>query len=210
MREGGCGGKPSSVEAPGGVLDTPPLLPHCTPPLTRLSGLLSANTAYVLEWGRTGPAERASRARKGGRATTFATSVVWVDATGQRTITRVNTTTGLTFLSYMQAAMKGNYAQSWESVVTNNATPTTNTGAYQSVADRAALLFNCVDGTVVTLVLVSPTLACFMADGETIDPTSTPIAALVANAIGVLTNQSGSPATAFIAGYLLPRTRTPL
>lgn len=136
---------------------------------------------------------------------------MWVDTNGNVTLTRINTTSGMGGAAFaaLLACSGADWQQCWESVLDTHV-PAPPGGTYSSVADRAALIFVCADNTNVTLLIPAPALDIFMADGETIDITSAPVAALSAAMIGELVNSSGSLATAVVGGMRLPRARTPL
>lgn len=141
----------------------------------------------------------------------WATSVIWVDANGFRSITKINTVGGFaSFSGALKGLSNADYLTTWESVTSPNPMPSPVASEYQSGADRAALIFRCVDNTLVTVLVPAPSINIFLADGETVDPTAAAVVTFVANALGAVTNASGSPAAAFVAGYRLPRSTNPL
>lgn len=137
-------------------------------------------------------------------------SVLWVDAYGRKTITRINSVAGFAAgFAALTACSNAAWQEYWESALSTNV-PTPAASVYQSVMDRAALLFLCVDNTLAQVIIPAPNLGIFLADGETIDPANALVVALVAAILGVLTNQNASPAASFVAGYRLPRAQSPL
>lgn len=138
-------------------------------------------------------------------------SVLWVDAQGYVTLTRINTDAGLdaTAFAALLACSRADWQQCWESAMDTH-TPAPAGGTYSSVGDRAALQFVCADATTVTLLIPAPSLSIFLADGETVDITSAPVVALSSAVIGQLVNAGGSLATDVVGGQRLPRARTPL
>lgn len=137
-------------------------------------------------------------------------SSVWLDANGARTIFRINTGAGLgTTAADLEALSNAGVLEYWESNVTA-LTPAPVAAAFQSGADRAALVFQCADGTQVTVIIPAPKAAIFMADTETVDPTNADVATFVTSAISApITNAVGSAVTALVAGQRLPRAANP-
>src|SRR5579859_6418678 len=128
-------------------------------------------------------------------------SFIWVDANGNKTILRVNSgSTPSTLATLAEGCSNAGILEYWESAITVPATPVPFAAAYQSVVDRAVLLFLCADNTLANLIIPAPSLAVFMSDGETIDITNPNVSVLVTAAIGDLQNLSGSPAVAFVSG----------
>jgi hypothetical protein len=137
-------------------------------------------------------------------------SVLWVDVNGGKTIQRINTATGAAgILGALSAASLAAELEEWEGTDNQNPAPAPTTGPYQGVAWRAALTFVCADSTLVNLILVAPLSSCFLADAQTIDPASVPVAAIISAVVGTMVNPAGSLVTAFVAGSLLPHGRTP-
>lgn len=139
-------------------------------------------------------------------------SVLWQDSQGHRSVFRVNAGAAIApLLAAMAAASNGDWTLYWESAPTSNGAPVYLAAAYPTVADRASLLFQCADGTEVALLLPAPRLSDFLADGQTIDPASVLIAALIAAAIALpFTNAAGSPVVAYTGGTRAPYARIPL
>jgi hypothetical protein len=131
-----------------------------------------------------------------------AESRVWVDAAGNRTITLVRTVAGAaTIAAGVALASEADWLQQWESVVATNA-PAPLGGAYLPVSLRASLAFVCADTTLAVLYVPSPSLAVFLADGQTVDSSNPAVAGIIAACVGSLTSSTGSPATAFVSGVL--------
>lgn len=79
-------------------------------------------------------------------------------------------------------------------------TTTPVAGQYQSVQDVALLNFQTVPGTSVQLAIPAPQNAIFGANSTVVDPTNALVLAIIAQALGVLADVAGNPATAFISG----------
>lgn len=140
----------------------------------------------------------------------WATSIVWIDANGQKTITKVNTFAGFgSFSGALKNLSNADFLLTWESITNPNPTPAPVASIYQSTQDRAALIFKCVDNTLVTVIVPAPSLNIFLADGETVDATSLAVATFVVNVVGSLTNAAGSLMSSYVAGYRLPRSINP-
>lgn len=140
----------------------------------------------------------------------WATSIVWIDANGNRTITKVNTVGGFaSFSGGLKGMSNGDFLQTWEASTNPNPTPSPVAGTYQSVVDRAALLLLCADNTLVSVIIPAPSINIFHTDGETVDITSAAVVAFLAGALGALTNAAGSLALSVVSGYRLPRATNP-
>lgn len=138
-------------------------------------------------------------------------SVVWVDASGYKGITRINSAAGAgAIVASIIAASNADQLEAWEGTLVVNGAPAPIAASYQPQSARAALAFMCADGTLVTLLVPAPQVGDFLADGQTIDPAAPAVAALITACIGALTNAAGSPATAFVSGTLAPGSTTPL
>lgn len=133
-------------------------------------------------------------------------SVVWVDASGFKGITRINTVAGAASIvaALALAASNADVLESWEGALAVNGAPAPVAAAYQPQSWRAALTFLCADLTNVVLLVPAPAIADFLADGQSVDPAAAAIASLIAACIGSLCNTAGSPATTFVSGQLLP------
>lgn len=139
-------------------------------------------------------------------------SVLWVDANGKQSITRIRTGTGAGgIMAALLAASNGDYALYWESAETVNSAPAPTAAQYQPLQPAAQLLFVSADATVATLLLLAPKVGVCLADQETINPGNASIVAIIgaATAAGGLVSASGSPATAFVGGKLLPYRGAP-
>lgn len=131
-----------------------------------------------------------------------AMSVVWADAAGNTTITRINSTAGATAIeTAILAAINAGINAEWEGTV-NTSSPTPVAAPYQSVTQRAVLTFQTAGGNNVLLVLPAPQAGIFLPDGVTVDPSNALVVALVAACVGALTDSAGNVVTTFIAGTL--------
>jgi len=142
---------------------------------------------------------------------TTSRSVVWVDANGNKTISRISSNTGATVIQgNILNCSEADFLEYWESAVTANATPIPPGGSYRGVLTRAALLFLCADNTQATVLIPCPSLSIFLADQETVDAANVFVAALITACIGNLESATGSLAVSYLGGYLLPGARSPL
>lgn len=141
----------------------------------------------------------------------WARSVVWLDANGYKTITKIQSQSGASsVVGDLQALSNAGVQNYWESEVTvANLTP--STGLFQSGADRAAMVFLCSDTTNYTIIVPAPKSSIFDSDGESVDLTNVDVAAFALAAITCpICNESGSPVTVLLAGYRLPRAKSPV
>jgi len=130
-----------------------------------------------------------------------AASLVWLDASGRTRQTIVKTLAGAVALEgFLQAASLATLNTTWESVMTINPTAA-SAGTYQNTGDSARLAFQTAAGNIVRLTLPAPTIAIFLADRITVDPANTLVIAIVAAAIGSLTDGSGNAVVSFLGGY---------
>lgn len=139
-------------------------------------------------------------------------STIWVDANGKSTITRLRTGTGAgALMAAVKAASNADFTRWWESTETANGAPSPTAATYQPLLPFAQLQYVCADGTLATVLLPAPVLGNFLADQETINPAAAAIVAITAaaTAAGGLVSASGSAATAFVAGKLLPYKGAP-
>lgn len=68
------------------------------------------------------------------------------------------------------------------------------------VQDLALFNFQTVPGSRCQLVVPAPLAALFGPSGDVVDPSAVPSAAIIAAAVGLLTDVVGNPAVAFISG----------
>lgn len=131
-------------------------------------------------------------------------SVVWVDGAAGSTITRINSDGGAAGIqAAMLPCMNADYLQFWESPLLVNGSPLPTVAEYQSVTQRATLLFSTTAaGILVRLVLIAPKIGIFLADGRTVDLSNADVTALATVCVGTLSTESGDLATALVAGYL--------
>lgn len=71
---------------------------------------------------------------------------------------------------------------------------------YPLVTDLALFNFQTVPGGRCQLVVPSPLVALFGPSGDVVDPAATQSAAIIAAAVGLLSDVVGNPAVAFISG----------
>lgn len=99
----------------------------------------------------------------------------------------------------IQAAMNGAILFSTQGLpYVGSSTPVG--GQYQSVQDVALFAFATVPGTTVQLVVPTPINAMFGANSTIIDPTNALAAAIIAQALLILTDAGGNAATAYAGG----------
>jgi hypothetical protein len=72
--------------------------------------------------------------------------------------------------------------------------------AYPLVQDLAIFNFQTVPGSRCQLVVPSPVAAMFAPTGDVVDPVQAQAAAVIAAAVGLLSDVVGNPAVAFISG----------
>lgn len=77
---------------------------------------------------------------------------------------------------------------------------TPGTTTYFLTTDVAVLVFATVPGGTVRVVVPGPLESMFGADGNTVDPTSTPAADIIAAVIGSLADSGGNVVTAYVSG----------
>jgi len=139
-----------------------------------------------------------------------AMSVVWIDANGFTSIFMVRTAAGATgIMAAAQPCSRADVLQFWEGGVTVNTSPAPVAMPFQSGQDRAVLTFVTGVGTLANLIVPAPDAAIFLADLETVDPSNAQVAALIAAAIGSLTDSNGNTVTAYQAGIRLRRPQAP-
>ena len=66
--------------------------------------------------------------------------------------------------------------------------------------DTAVLIFDCADGSAVSLVIPAPKQSMFKPNGLVVDPTSSDVVPIISAAIGTLANVAGSLVTAYSSG----------
>jgi hypothetical protein len=82
--------------------------------------------------------------------------------------------------------------------IVGTVSPSPNT--YPLVTDLALFNFQTVPGGRCQLIVPSPLAALFGPSGDVVDPSATESAAIIAAAVGLLTDVVGNPAVAFISG----------
>lgn len=136
---------------------------------------------------------------------TLTASVIFVDAHGNQTVARINTTGGSgSILSAVLACANSDASQFWESVLATF-TPAPAAADYININQVALLNFVTASGSIATLRIPAAKLSIFLADGVTVDGTNTAVVNLVAACIGSLTDEAGSLVTAFVGGRLAGR-----
>lgn len=131
-------------------------------------------------------------------------SIVWLDAGGFVTITRVQTATGAASIQADALAVSdADFNDWWEGDLNINTSPAPTSSQYPSVRQVAVLSFLCADGTIANLRIPAPSISIFLSDGVTVDQTT--ITTLIADCIGNLESVSGSLATSYLAGSLQAR-----
>jgi len=131
-------------------------------------------------------------------------SVVWVDAGGNVTITRINTQGGAgSIQTNILGIINADRFQYWEGTLSVNGFPTPSAAQYQPVSARATLVFTTTaPGVLVELTLIAPDIGIFLADQRTIDLTNTGVVSLITACVGVLCDTAGNTAVSCIAGFL--------
>lgn len=127
-------------------------------------------------------------------------TTIWQDVNGRTRATYVNSASGSVALqAALKAVSEADIQRSWNGTTIVNPAPTPSTGSYQTVADYATLVFQTASSDLVYLTLIAPQSSIFLADGETVN--SAAIAALIAAALGTLTDQGGNVVTSYVAGF---------
>ncbi len=131
-------------------------------------------------------------------------SILWTDAGAGSTISLILANPSA---AGIQGALLGksnaDYLEYWEGPLVINGAPSPAASPYQSVTSQAVLTFLCADGTVAKVALPAPQSGIFLSDGQTVD--STQIAVIIANCLGSLISNTGSPAVSFLSGILVGR-----
>jgi hypothetical protein len=126
-------------------------------------------------------------------------TAIWVDVNGFTTAQMYTTSAGdAAVLTALLAKSHADVLSTWEGALSVNPSPVPTTGDYQTVGDKANLLFSTGAGTLVTVVLPAPKSSIFLADQETVDFTQ--IAAIIAAVIAGVVDGSGNAVTTFIGG----------
>jgi len=131
-------------------------------------------------------------------------SVLWVDGAAGATITRINTLTGAAAIQGgIVTISNADYLQEWEGPLTVNGSPAPIVAQYQSVTQRAVLVFTTTaPGVLVQLSVPAPQIGIFLSDGRTVDLTNVDVSALAALCAGNLCDDAGNQVVSLIAGYL--------
>lgn len=133
----------------------------------------------------------------------------WIDAQGNTTLTYVNGSAGLTTLvGQIKAVSNADVLNSVEATLNVNGSPGPAAATYPTVRDSAKLMFKTASGNDVTLLVPAPQQSLFLADGQTVDPSAA--AALIAAALGVVTDEAGNAVTTYVGGVRQATARQPL
>lgn len=128
-------------------------------------------------------------------------SVIWVDGAGGSTITLIRADTDASSIeTELLAVANSDWFNEWEGALNINTSPLPTIAAYQSVAQRATLSFQCADTTIATVQIVAPKGSIFLADGVTVDPSM--ITSLITACVGTLLSSTLSPAVTYVGGIL--------
>jgi hypothetical protein len=131
-------------------------------------------------------------------------SVIWLDFNGVSRQTIITSTTGAGAIwAAVQAASQAQVEMSWESVL-GASVGTPAAGNYQSAKMAAQLTYQTGSGAILRLTVPAPSLGIFLADGETVDPSTALVIAINTAAIGLLSDVSGNTAVTYVGGVLQP------
>jgi hypothetical protein len=134
-------------------------------------------------------------------------TVFWADAAGLSQARTYTTAAGATALvAALQAKSNAVAADLWEGTEVTSATPAT-AAQFPTVQAVAYLRFTDGAGHTATVALPAPQGSIFLSDGFSVDPTQ--IAAIIAQAIGVVETAAGTLVTAFDSGWLGTGPGTP-
>jgi len=127
-------------------------------------------------------------------------TLVWGDVSGSASLNTIITNTGIGAIeTALQAHSNGAILTCSEGVLDVYSTTPVN-ASYPLIETSALLVFADALGSVGTLTLPAPQSSIFMADNETVDPST--ISDIITAAIGTLLAGSGNPVTVYIKGYL--------
>lgn len=131
-------------------------------------------------------------------------TIVWVDAQGERTLSVIDTSTGVGSIeTSMLNHINADHLQCTEGILeTYSASPSTST--YNTVRVAAICTFVDSTGSEGSVILYSPKDNIFMPDGDTVDPSS--ISDLITACVGNLLAGSGNTVVNFKGGRAI-RTR---
>lgn len=129
---------------------------------------------------------------------------VWQDFTGRTRLTIIKATTNpCSILNLTQALSNAFVLYNWDSSIDGSIGGTT-AAQYQAVSQNCQLMFQTAAGTIIRLTLPAPSATILKADLKTVDPTNAGVAALIAAAVGNLSDGSGNAAVAYLGGVLQP------
>lgn len=131
--------------------------------------------------------------------------MIWVDTTGKTRQTIANVSVGT--VAALQAALStlsnGGVTQFWEGIQ-NNVAVTPTAARFPNVQDSADLVYGAADGSLVRITLPAPKHAIFLADLETVDPTT--IVVVSAAVIGIMPTGTGALVTHYVGGVRRRKT----
>lgn len=130
-------------------------------------------------------------------ATTYS-STIWVDKNGwtRQTILQGNASLA-TVVAKLLLHSVGGQNIGWESG--NVLTPSSpSTGPFGTITDWAQLVFQTSSGSLVRVTLPAPNSNIFLADGETVDPST--IVDIIAAVTGTVVDNGGNAVVSYISG----------
>lgn len=131
-------------------------------------------------------------------------SVIWLDFNGVTRQTILSSLTGAGAVwAAVQACSRAQVLTSWESPLGATVGAAAN-ASYQSVKVSAQLTFQTASGSLLRLTVPAPLLTIMLADGQTVNPADPLVAAVIAAAVGTLTDGSGNAAVSYVSGILQP------
>lgn len=123
---------------------------------------------------------------------------VWIDFPGNTRLQTLLTSSGDTTLAAAaKAVSNADSLYEWDGTY-NIFLPVPAMATYETVYDVANLTFSTGAGNLVTYKIYAPQQAIFLADSETVDPTT--ITTVIAAAIATLVDTSGNPVVSYVSG----------
>ena len=131
-------------------------------------------------------------------------SVIWEDFNGVTRQTIVTSAAGAGAIwTAVKAASQAAVQTTWESLL-GAGVGSAAAGTYQSNKVSAQLTFQTASGSLLRLTIPAPSVGIFLADRQTVDPANALVIAIVAAAIGSLSDEAGNVAVSYVAGVLQP------
>ncbi len=125
--------------------------------------------------------------------------LTWIDVNGSNRTTQVlGNATLATVDTAIHTLTNADDVLESEAQLFANMAPTPVNALYNAVQDEADLWFLTTASTIVQITVVAPISSLFMADQETVDPTS--VAGLLATAIGLVVDPAGNAVVSFVGG----------